>query len=164
MKIWEMYATSLMYVLLCSRFLENDVADLAVDAYLSPASLWRKNIIHSSWVMMVDGPLENFSRCWMLFSAVIRNLVKWSLTKKGEGRYWKRKLTKWLLLFNIPLPQGFCSGQSWYRDDMTDNTNNERNCHITQCFFVTKHEDKLNELIFSLIKEVMARWRWRGQN
>ena len=42
---------------------------------------------------------------------------------------------------------------------MTDNTNNERNCHITQCFFVTKHEDKLNELIFSLIKEVMARWR-----
>ena len=31
-------------------------------------------------------------------------------------------------------------------------------------FFVTKHEDKLNELIFSLIKEVMARWRWRRQN
>ena len=43
---------------------------------------------------------------------------------------------------------------------MPDNTNNERNCHIMQCFlFVTKHEDKLNELIFSLIKEVMARWR-----
>ena len=88
MKIWEMYATSLMYVLLCSRFLENDVADLAVDAYLSPASLWRKNIIHSSWVMMVDGPLENFSRCWMLFSAVIRNLVclyKMVTYKKGGG-------------------------------------------------------------------------------